>query len=87
MTNPPSAYQRLLDRIAAAIWQSQDARLIAAGFEVTRIGRWRRSYRRPLRSTARRPTRPAAVATSRSAGPPATATGRAAAALTAGALP
>lgn len=44
---PAWGFTRLLDRIEHLIWGSQDARLRAAGWEVTRIGRWRRHYRHP----------------------------------------
>lgn len=46
---PPATLRRLLDGLERLIWEAQDARLTAAGFRVTRIGRWRRSYHRPLR--------------------------------------
>jgi hypothetical protein len=42
------ALTRLLDRLEHLVWESQDRRLRAAGFEVTRIGRWRRAYRRAM---------------------------------------
>lgn len=56
---PPTTLQRLLDRLERLIWEAQDARLTAAGFRVTRIGRWRRSYHRPFR--ALRPYQPPAA--------------------------
>lgn len=56
---------RLLDRIEHLIWESQDARLRAAGWEVTRLGRWRRGYRHPGRLARITATRQAAPARTR----------------------
>ncbi len=38
---------RLLDRTEATVWTGHCERLEAAGFEVTREGRWARTYRDP----------------------------------------
>jgi hypothetical protein len=36
-----------LDRIEQALWGSHDAEMRAIGFHITRVGRWRRTYRHP----------------------------------------
>ncbi|SHN32700.1 hypothetical protein [Cryptosporangium aurantiacum] len=36
-----------LDRIETRIWARPDSRMRAAGWEVVRLGRWRRQYRHP----------------------------------------
>lgn len=43
----PDRGQYLLDRLEARIWISHDARMLAAGWEVVRLGRWQRQYRHP----------------------------------------
>lgn len=43
----PARGQYLLDRLEARIWISYDARMLAAGWEVVRLGRWQRQYRHP----------------------------------------
>jgi hypothetical protein len=61
MTTTGTTVQRLLDHLEHLLWDAQDRRLRAAGFEVTRIGRWRRSYRHPSRLAAVRAAREAAA--------------------------
>ncbi len=45
---------RLLDAIERRVWERQDASMRAAGWEVARLGRWRRRYRHPQRFAAAR---------------------------------
>lgn len=54
MTTPPTILRRLLDHIEHLIWDAQDTRLRANGWEVIRVSRWRRRYRHPRRCTALR---------------------------------
>ena len=37
----------LAERIEHLLWDSHDERVKAAGFQVTRTGRWQRRYRHP----------------------------------------
>jgi hypothetical protein len=38
--------------IESALWDRHDARAVAAGFQVTRVGRWTRRYRHPRMTSA-----------------------------------
>ncbi len=57
--------QRLLDTAERLLWEEQDARKAAAGWQVIKLGRWHRMYRHPALIAAavrsqerrRRPTR------------------------------
>jgi hypothetical protein len=42
----------LLDRAERMVWERHDGAMRAAGWEVNRLGRWRRSYRHPARLAA-----------------------------------
>ena len=55
MTHLGRAFTRMLDDLEDILWGAQDQQLRAAGWEVTRIGRWRRAYRRPLPTIASGP--------------------------------
>ncbi|GAA3396171.1 hypothetical protein [Cryptosporangium minutisporangium] len=41
-----------LDRVETRLWARPDARMRDAGWEVVRLGRWRRQYRHPRRVEA-----------------------------------
>jgi hypothetical protein len=43
----PGRAEHLLDRVEARLWTRHDARMRAAGWEVIRLGRWRRQCRHP----------------------------------------
>lgn len=43
----PGRPEHLLDRLEARLWTRHDARMRAAGWEVIRLGRWRRQCRHP----------------------------------------
>ncbi len=59
MTTPGTTVTRVLDYLERRLWGAQDQPLTAAGWEVTRIGRWRRRYRHPHRYAASNAAGPA----------------------------